>query len=206
MQATRPPMTPHSTRVPPQPGETFLYASDNGPNISWLVAALQRRGVVVPVTTPCAATLDERIAALNPQAVFLDFSGEQVARAAVLHEQLKRDWPALAVVGTGSSGEPAAMLAALRAGVDDFVDVAAATADVNATLGALLERRSTALSRVRGRTVALLGARAGLGVSTLAANLTVLLQDTLARRSVGAVGAVGKAEPARGAALLDLGL
>jgi pilus assembly protein CpaE len=196
-------MTPLMSSAPPT-GDTFLFASDNGANISLLVNALQRRGVVEPVALAVSA-LDERIAALSPQAVFLDFSGTQAVAAAEVHRQLKRDWPALAILGAGSSAEPAAMLGALRSGVDDFIDVTAAMAEINATLAALLQRRSAALARVRGRTVALLGARGGLGVTTLATNMALLLQDAIARRPV-CTNAAGAVEPPRGAALLDLGL
>jgi pilus assembly protein CpaE len=196
-------MTPLMTTAPPT-GDTFLFASDNGTNIALLVNALQRRGVVEPVALAVQA-LDERIAALSPQAVFLDFSGTQAVAAAEVHRQLKRDWPALAILGAGSSAEPAAMLGALRSGVDDFIDVTAALAEINGTLVALLQRRSAAMARVRGRTIALLGARGGLGVTTLATNMALLLQESLARRPAAATPTC-PADAPRGTALLDLGL
>lgn len=183
--------------------DTYLFASASGPHISWLLNALQRSGTVVPVTMS-TEVLDERIAALSPQAVFLDFSAEQASKAAEVHRQLKRDWPQLPILGTGPATEAATMLTALRAGVDDFVDVAAAPDEVAATLQALVERRSAQLVETRGRTIALLGARAGMGVTTLSTNLTLLLQDLLAQASVGhKTSAVAQR---RGVALLDLGL
>lgn len=200
---------PHRTTTPQTPpvapaGDTFLFASDNGANISLLVNALQRRGAVEAVALTVRA-LDERIAALSPQAVFLDFSGAQAALATEVHRQLKRDWPALAILGAGSASDPTAMLGALRAGVDDYVDVCAATTDISGTLAALLQRRSATLARARGRTIALLGARAGLGVTTLATNMTLLLQDLMIRQRSRTTEA-GPAEATRGVALLDLGL
>ncbi len=182
--------------------DTYLFASSSGANVSWLLHALQRSGTVVPVTLN-AEVLDERIAALNPQAVFLDFSDDQSAVAAEVHRQLKRDWPAVAILGTGAASQPATMLTALRAGVDDFVDTAASPDDVTGTLTALLERRSAQQSGTRGRTIALLGAREGLGVTTLATNLALILQDLLKRPPLPASPA---AENVRGVALLDLGL
>ena len=168
--------------------DTYLFASENGARITWLVQALQRHGSVQPIAmTPQA--LDERIAASAPRAVFLDFSEPHAAASATLHQHLRRDWPALAIVGTGVASDPATLLAGLRAGVDDFIDMAASPRDAETTLIALLDRRSAREAAVRGRTVALVGARAGLGTTTLAASLALLMQDATS-----------------GAALLDFGL
>ncbi len=168
--------------------DTYLLASESGAHITWLVEALQRQGTVEAIAMTQQA-LDERIAARAPRAVFLDFSEAHAGTAATLLRHLRRDWPSLAVLGTGAATEPATLLAALRAGVDDFIDMAAPSRDAGATLAALLDRRSTEQPAVRGRSIALLGARAGLGTTTLAASLTLLMQDATSR-----------------AALLDLGL
>jgi pilus assembly protein CpaE len=187
--------------------DTYLFVSLSGANITALSEALAQRGTVIAVP-PGNAMLDERISMLSPQALFLDFSGTQAAAACEVHESLKRDWPELPVLGCGAAAESASMLAALRAGVDDFVDLAGPAAEVVRTLVALLERRSKRSARARGCTVALLGARAGLGVSTLATSLALTLQD-LITQTAQASRAQAQREPGmlhRGAALLDLGL
>jgi len=180
--------------------ETYLFASANGRHIAWLTDALGRQGAVVAIA-PDTDTLDERIALLGPQAVFVDFTPDQAAAAARLHQRLKRDWPTLPVLAAGASTDPAAMLAALRAGVDDFVDVAAPPADAVRTLRALLERRRSLQGGTRGCTLALLGARAGIGTTTLATSLALTLQELLNRVPRPAAGAAR-----HGVALLDLGL
>lgn len=189
--------------------DTFLFVSLSGSNITALSQALAQRGTVIPVP-PGNAMLDERISMLSPQALFLDFSGTQAAAACEVHESLKRDWPELPVLGCGTTAESASMLAALRAGVDDFVDLAGPPAEVVRTLLGLLERRSKRSARARGCTVALLGARAGLGVSTLATSLALTLQDLITQTALPSKGQQPPHEmattPRRGAALLDLGL
>ncbi|MGF6349183.1 AAA family ATPase [Variovorax sp. W2I14] len=187
--------------LPEVGAETYLFASSNSGHITWLTDALSRLGSVV-VLGPDTRSIDERIALLGPVAVFIDFSIDQSEVAGPLHQRLKRDWPALPVLATGVSAEPAAMLAALRAGVDDFIDISAAPADAVSTLRTLIERRSSQQVGTRGRTLALLGARAGLGVTTLATSLALTLNDLLAQAT-----ARGPARTARhGVALLDLGL
>jgi pilus assembly protein CpaE len=193
--------------MPEVGAETYLFASGNGSHITWLTDALSRLGSVV-VLGPDTKSIDERIALLGPVAVFIDFSLDQSETAGPLHQRLKRDWPALPVLATGVSSEPAAMLAALRAGVDDFVDMSAAPTDAVSTLRTLIERRSSQQVSTRGRTLALLGARAGLGVTTLATSLALTLNDVLAQAQTQAQAAArGPARAARhGVALLDLGL
>ncbi|MGJ7528232.1 AAA family ATPase [Variovorax sp. GB1P17] len=187
--------------IPETGTETYLFASSNNGHITWLTDALGRLGSVV-VLAPDTQSIDERIALLGPVAVFIDFSPEQGPAASQLHQRLKRDWPALPVLATGVSAEPAAMLAALRAGVDDFIDIAAAPTDAVSTLRTLLERRSGMQSSTRGCTLTLLGARAGLGVTTLATSLALTLHDQSTQTPARPPGRASR----HGVALLDLGL
>lgn len=191
---------PHE-RLPEADMHTYLYASANNGHVRWLTGALTPEGSVVAVA-PDVRTLDEHISTLAPLAVFLDFSADQGATASLLHQRLKRDWPDLPVLGTGLASEPATMLAALRAGVDDFVDVLASPLDALRTLRTLMERQAGRQDGTRGCTVALLGARAGLGVTTLSTSLALALQ-TLRTRAAKAPAARASRH---GVALLDLGL
>ena len=181
--------------------ETYLFASSSGSHITWMTDALSRLGTVV-VLAPDTKSIDERIALLGPVAVFLDFSGTNAGAASELHQRLKRDWPTLPVLAAGVSAEPASMLAALRAGVDDFVDMGEPPAEAVSTLRKLLDRRSTIQGGTRGCTLALLGARSGIGVTTLAASLSLMLNDMLSQAPPRPQGRSAR----RGVALLDLGL
>ena len=180
--------------------ETYLFASSSGSHITWLTDSLSKLGSVV-VLAPDAKSIDERIALLGPVAVFLDFSGDSTAAAIELHQRLKRDWPTLPVLATGVSAEPASMLAALRAGVDDFVDMSAPSEDAVNTLRKLLDRRSSTQGGTRGCTLTLLGARSGIGVTTLATSLSLLLNEMLSQ-----VPRPANRSVRHGVALLDLGL
>lgn len=187
--------------LPETGAETYLFASPNSSHITWLTDALGQLGAVVILPAE-AKSIDERIAMLSPAAVFLDFSGDHAAAAGELHQRLKREWPTLPVLATGVSAEPASMLAALRAGVDDFVDMSAPPTDAINTLRKLLDRQSSLQSRTRGCTLALLGARPGIGVTTLAASLSLMLNDQLSQ----AAAPSHSRNTRRGVALLDLGL
>jgi pilus assembly protein CpaE len=88
--------------------------------------------------------------------------------------------------------------------VRDFIDVSAPAEEALRTTRGLLSNVGEPASR-HGKVVALLGARAGMGVSTLAANLAVWLQKHAL--GPGAKDQHGGSTPAgRQTALVDLGL
>ncbi|MGQ3058874.1 MAG: AAA family ATPase, partial [Nevskia sp.] len=193
--------TPLHTTV--QSRNVYLYASDNGEHTGWLNAALGHLGQVTVVTLDEAA-LGERIATAQPRTLFLDFSGAQALRSTRLATALRRDWPELLLIGTGHANETNTTLAALRAGVDDFLDLDGPTTEVLAVLQDLMARRQGQRSpQVKGRSIALLGARVGLGVSTLACNLAAMLQE---QRAAALARVPGRVVHRQGVALLDLGL
>lgn len=169
----------------------FVCASSQGEHVRWLAQTLVSAGSVEAVPLDAAA-LGQRIAGLHPVLVFIDFSGEHAAVASAVAATVRATHPSLPIVALGSLSEPESALAALRAGVRDFVDFSAPAEDAIRIARNLLGDAGELASR-HGKVTVLLGARVGMGVSTLAANLSVLLQ----KRS---------APVGRQTALVDLGL
>ncbi|MCF7751380.1 hypothetical protein KQ945_11515 [Bacillus subtilis subsp. subtilis] len=115
--------------------------------------------------------------------VLLDYSREQAAASTELARHLQRALPDLALVAVGSTATEQldGVVAALRAGLRDILDLDASTADIDAVL-----RRAGGTATVRGlaaepthkaRLVLVMGVRAGVGSSTLAAHVGVLAQQ-----------------------------
>ncbi|MFY0080222.1 hypothetical protein ABTQ07_21265, partial [Acinetobacter baumannii] len=75
----------------------------------------------------------ERIGPANPGIVFLHCSAEHAQASTRLGQQLARLFPNLPLVALGEAQEPELMLAALRAGVKDFVDMRSPAANAIAT-------------------------------------------------------------------------
>ena len=174
----------------PDVTDHFVCASARAEHVQWLAQSLVSTGAV-EASPLDGASLSQRIGVLNPALVFIDFSGDcEAASTAVA--AVRAAHPSIPVVALGSVSQPESALAALRAGVRDFVDFSAPADEALRITRVLLDKVGEPASR-HGKVTALLGARAGMGVSTLAANLSVLTQ----RRP---------AEPARATALLDLGL
>src|SRR5580698_3813213 len=141
----------------------FVFASLADEHVHWLAGTLVGAGVVE------AATLDpsmlmQRIAALNPSLVFVDFSGGRAAAASAAASTVRAAYPGLQIVAIGSLAEPESAIAALRAGVRDFIDLSAPAADALRITHQVIDNLVEPVSR-HGHVTALVGARIGMGVS-----------------------------------------
>ncbi len=142
--------------------------------------------------------------------VLLDYRHEQAAFSAALTRQLQAQAPELPLVAIGSThaDHMDGVVAALRAGLRDLLDLDSAPQEMEAVL-----RRAAAFAvqghssvpatpPARARMVLLLGVRSGVGSSTLAAHLGVLAQQTATAHQ----GAPAEPVPAGAQTLLlDLG-
>ncbi|HEV3104706.1 MAG TPA: fimbrial protein [Trinickia sp.] len=171
--------------------DCFVFASANESHVRWLADSLAAAGALEHVAIEPGA-LAQRIAALHPSLVFVDFSAGRIEAATRAVQAVRALSPQLQVVAIGTVSEPESALAALRAGVREFVDYAGPAEEAVRITRQVLENVSEPPVK-HGRLTALIGARVGVGVSTLAANLGVLMQ-----RRGASVG--------RQAALIDLGL
>ncbi|MDR3396032.1 MAG: hypothetical protein P4M06_00560 [Pandoraea sp.] len=173
----------------------FLFCSAHAGHGQWLSAALREEGVVLQEAGR-PAQLQQRIGDLDPQVVLLDFSGEPtghaedgadggIAAATELAHMLKRVAPKLPLVAVGSMVRADGMKAAIRAGVHDFIDMHSTHEEALDVIRRVVDQTPTvnvATPQRHGRFVVLLGARIGVGCSTLAAHLSQLGQEL----SVGA--------------------
>ncbi|RFU47978.1 fimbrial protein [Paraburkholderia sp. DHOC27] len=151
----------------------FVFASLADEHVHWLADTLIGVGALEPVSLD-PTMLTQRIAALNPSLVFVDFSGGRAAAASAAAAAARAAYPGLQIVAVGSVGEPESALAALRAGVRDFIDLAAPADDALRITRQVIDNLVEPVSR-HGKVTVLLGARVGMGVSTLAANLSAML-------------------------------
>jgi pilus assembly protein CpaE len=140
--------------------------------------------------------------------VLLDYACETADASTALARQLNAlspDWPLLGV-GSTAADRAAGVLAALRAGVRDFIDMDASDDEIRTLLNHALEHAVTTqaapapVMRKPGQLVILLGVRPGVGTSTLAAHLGALSMPAKAHGD----GAADTSTPHT--LLLDLGV
>ncbi|QRQ84387.1 AAA family ATPase [Cupriavidus oxalaticus] len=178
----------------------FLLHATHGEARDWLGKVLGGLGTLVAEGGAQEAFI-ERVGELRPGLVFLHFSPELAGASARLGEQLLRLFPGLPLVAVGRADDPGVMLAALRMGVKDFIDLRDAPADAEAVVKRLAvprEQVRPAEAVRQGKIVALLGARPGVGVTSLAVNLAAAARRHLPLRE--------KSDARAEVLLLDLGL
>ncbi|GGA01907.1 AAA family ATPase [Dyella caseinilytica] len=118
--------------------------------------------------------------------VLLDYACETADASTTLARDIHALTPDIPLIGVGSTAADRAtgVLAALRAGVRDFIDMDASDDEIRTLLNHALEHAATAqaapvaASRKPGQLVLLLGVRPGVGTSTLAAHLGALSMPT----------------------------
>lgn len=143
-------------------------------------------------------------------AVFVDFDPDRLEACASLAAQIIQAHPLIPLVGVGPADARRAdvMLAALRAGARDFITHEATVDELGTVLARVSKpAREHNISLASHNpepaalTVLLLGARAGIGVSTLAAHLAVMCQEDQSRAAAPA----GNNAAANSLLVLDLG-
>ncbi|WP_162878068.1 fimbrial protein [Trinickia diaoshuihuensis] len=169
----------------------FLFGSSDEASVRWLSDVLATIGEVQRAPLE-PAMLAQRIAVLRPSIVFVDFSGASIESAARAVQAARASAPQAPIIAVGRLAQPEGAVAALRAGVRDFIDLAGNAHEAARIAREALENKARIPAR-HGRLTVLLGARVGVGVSTLAAHLGVIVQKR------------GTPER-RQAALIDLGL
>ncbi|SDY75150.1 pilus assembly protein CpaE [Delftia lacustris] len=122
----------------------------------------------------------EQVQRYMPHAVFIHFDPLSTDEAAQLASQLHVSHPHLPCVAVGRTKYPQCMLAALRAGVQDFLDVDGPVQAAHQTVIDLIKRAPTSMpSMPSAPLTAIMSARAGLGSSLMASHLAWYLQKRL---------------------------
>ncbi|MDR3067038.1 MULTISPECIES: AAA family ATPase [Comamonas] len=209
-----------------QPGSVsgnarVVLVTQSSSHAFWLAGALGSDAEVIPVAGDLA-TLHTAISASGLGVVVVDFSAPMTEAAIALVGDLRASFPGVVIMGSGSASEPASMRAALRCGVAEFIDWDASEAEANAAIRHQMHARSQLPAAValepqaQGFSLPLLGARVGMGVTTLATHLAVMFQEMHAYDVRGSKNRKQVARPfgasqlpleeSAHAALLDLGL
>jgi pilus assembly protein CpaE len=109
--------------------------------------------------------------AKQPDVVVLDLTDQTHIPASL--PLLKRQHPATAVLIVASRLDPSLLLEAMRAGVNEVVSAPVETAEIEAALARLLAHRPAPAST--GQIFAFVGAKGGVGTTTVAVNIATAL-------------------------------
>ena len=122
----------------------------------------------------------------QPQAILIQFIPDAIDAAVAMATQLQTVFPHIPRVALGRSNDPQCMLAALRCGVQDFLDMDGPLDAAQQTIAHFLSQPPVAEpNRHQAPVTALLSARAGLGCSLAASHLAWYMQQHLAAHLPG---------------------
>lgn len=158
----------------------FLLNSAQAELRAWLEAALRELGALV--ACPGSAQFVEQVSVVNPRVVFLAFSAAQAEESVQLAERLTALYPDLPLIAVGATQDASVVVRAMRCGVRDFLDVSGTPEEAVLAVRRVVHDAEKVEPTRSGRVVAIIGARAGMGASTLAANLAVYVRRHLRRQ------------------------
>lgn len=160
-----------------------------------------------------APTVDElcgRIEVIQPSILFLDFDTAAADRPEAQLEHIcalcsiaAQHFPHIPRIALGNLPQNHVTLAALRAGISDFIDMGTKTgSDIRTTIQNVLAHRNenTNIS-AKSPSILVLGARPGIGASTLVAHLSTLAQERLTQAGSASIPAL--ADPHNTSSLSD---
>lgn len=152
-----------------------LVVSEPGAGDQTLEQVLQRHGYSRIVHSP---TMTQALVTLEQQPVdmlVLPIEGVDEAQLAII-DRLNRRERQMGVIATGETTDPALMLRAMRAGIQEFLVRPIVAADLTAALERLTRRTAGVVSN--GQVYAVFGSKGGVGTSTVSVNLAHALMET----------------------------
>ena len=145
-----------------------LLVSESGEVDETLESLLQRHGYTRVVHS---TTMAHALATVEQQPVDLlvaPIESVDEGQLAVL-DRLNRRERHVSIIATGETTDPALMLRAMRAGIQEFLVRPIASAELQASLERLARRTTSAVTN--GQVYAVFGSKGGVGTSTAAVNL-----------------------------------
>lgn len=161
-----------------------LVVADDPAFLSWLQHAAPGAEFSLARAVDAEDLLDRVHAAGRVDVVFFEFAPDSAPMRAAMIERLLDRIPDMAVAGLGQDGDPALMLAAMRAGARDFFVLRRDEANVAALLGRLLRRAAAPVStagRKQGRLFGVMAALPYEGIAFLAEHLALACAERLGK-------------------------
>lgn len=109
----------------------------------------------------------------QPDVIVLDLREEGTVPGEIA--TIRRHHPETGVVIVAKSLEPALLLEAMRAGVNELVTDPISPADLEKAISSVIGKRPTSESSITGQVYAFIGAKGGVGVTTVSVNVATAL-------------------------------
>lgn len=150
---------------------TVAIVGNTAGDLQQLIAACGMRPLVMPVEQLAATT---RSSVGIPEALLVDVRGDRSILAHVA--AIKRRYPSMGVAIVAKALDPELMLESMRAGVSEALSEPLTVASVQAAISRVVLPQAVP---VQSRVYAVMGAKGGVGTTTIAVNLAAALAATL---------------------------
>lgn len=154
----------------------FIVVSEQESNFAQLNDSLQSIGVAVWLHWN-TDVLSQLVGSLGTHIVFIEYSPENTQRATELTANLLSVYPRLWIVGFAPRIENNLIIEAMRAGARDFIELQAPREVIRRAVQTILEQAPALPAKSTGDMITLLGARPGVGTTTAAVHLALLLKQ-----------------------------
>jgi pilus assembly protein CpaE len=159
----------------------FVLVTARQEQFNWLSESLTGIGVIIWDKGDKKDTLIELIGSIGVRVVFLDFNPDATARSAALSEELLKVFPSLWLVGVGQLDSGDNILTAMRAGAREFIEDNIEAERVRGVVQKLMIKAPPLPASPRGKMLALIGGRPGMGTSMAAVHLALALKTEYSR-------------------------
>jgi pilus assembly protein CpaE len=154
----------------------FVLVTARQEQFNWLSESLSGIGVVIWDKGDNRNSMIELIGSIGVRVVFLDFNLEATPRSVAMAEELLKVFPSLWLVGVGKTDSGDNILTAMRAGAREFIEDNAGAERVRDIVQKLLVKAPPLPASPRGKMLALVGGRPGMGTSMAAVHLALTLK------------------------------
>lgn len=156
--------------------QRFIVVTGQETHFNALSEAIKSQGVAVWLHWN-SDVLVQLVGSMGAGAVFIEFAEDRLEQAAELTAKLLSVYPQLWVIGFAQRADNMLIVEAMRAGARDFVELRSAPEVICRSLRQMLARSPQMPAQSSGTMISLLGARPGVGTSTAAVHLALLLQQ-----------------------------
>jgi len=154
----------------------FVLVTARQEQFNWLSESLSGIGVIIWDKGDKRDSLIELIGSIGVRVVFLDFNTDATSRSAAMAEELLKVFPSLWLVGVGKTDSGDNILTSMRAGAREFIEDNTGAERVRDVVQKLLVKAPPLPASPRGKMLALIGGRPGMGASMAAVHLALTLK------------------------------
>ncbi|WP_374324666.1 hypothetical protein [Azonexus sp.] len=156
--------------------QRFIVVTEHEAHFNALSEAIQSQGVSVWLHWN-SDVLVQLVGSMGTNVVFIEFAESRLAQAADLAAKLLSVYPRLWIIGFAQRADNSLIIEAMRAGARDFVELQSAPEIICRSLRQVLAQSPQLPAQSSGTMISLLGARPGVGTSTAAVHLALLLKQ-----------------------------